>query len=110
MPWEIIVLVPHTFIHTIYKHMITFLITIVTILFGTWIVYNISKRVEIDHQREWQEFLVLHPELAKKNNPVTASVSSNNTMTDEASNIKYVDEMWKRHRVKGDKSIETNPK
>jgi hypothetical protein len=71
--------------------------------FNGEVVYSISKRIEIDRQKEWQEFLVLHPELVKKNEPITASVSNNNTVTNEAVKIKYIDEMWHRHRAKGDK-------
>lgn len=89
--------------------MITFLIITVTITFGVWIVYNISKRVEIDRQMEWKEFLVLHPELVKKIEPITASVNKDNMSSEEAK-LQYVDAMWHRSRVKGDKSVENKNK
>jgi hypothetical protein len=87
--------------------MITFFVIVGFIVFGIWVVYSISKRVEIDHQREWQEFLVLHPELVKKNEPITPTVVIPNTMLDEKAKIKFINDMWERHRAKGDKANES---
>jgi hypothetical protein len=83
--------------------MTTFLIVVGVILLGAWIVHSIAQRVELDHQRERQEFYALYPEFFKKNEPITASVSNNNTMSNEETRIKFIDEMWQRHQLKGDK-------
>ena len=85
--------------------MTTLIVIVGVILLGTWIVYNLSQRIGEEQEREWKQFLIEHPELVKKPEPVVVE-PKHITMTEktETEVITLLDKFWQDAKKKSNET------
>ena len=69
------------------------IIIIVSLMFLSWVYYQIQKNIGEEQARDWDEYKKEHPELFPKPLPV----EKKSHITGSKEELKYVKEMWARH-------------